>query len=351
MSATSTQMHQPRAPRTAAREGSMKAIVQEGYGPPERVLRLEDVDRPAVGDDDVLIRLRATSVNTPDWIAVTGVPYILRLRAGLRGPRTPVRGTDVAGVVEAVGASVTDLRRGDEVFGSSWGDTRPAAGTFAEFTVVPVAQLIKKPAGLTFEEAAGSVMSGLTALTAIREVGRVGSGTRVLINGASGGVGTFAVQIAKVLGAEVTGVSGTGNLESLRSLGADHVIDYTKEDFTRGEPRYDVILDNVVNHSPAKTARVLTPTGIFIPNSVGNTGGLFAGLPRIARAALMGRGSTNVQLVTVVVNRKNLEALAALLESGEVKVVIDKVYRLTQAADAVAHMLGHHARGNVVIAA
>jgi NADPH:quinone reductase-like Zn-dependent oxidoreductase len=329
----------------------MKAIVQEGYGPPERVLRLADVDRPPVGDDDVLIRLRATSVNTPDWIAVTGVPYILRLRSGLRRPRTPVRGTDVAGVVEAVGTNVTDLRSGDEVFGSSWAGALATPGTFAEFTVVPASQLIKKPTGLTFEEAATSVMSGLTALSAIRDVGKVESGTRVLINGASGGVGTFALQIAKALGAEVTGVSSTRNLELLRSLGADHVIDYTKEDFTRDERRYDVILDNVMNHPPSKTSRVLTPSGIFIPNSVGDTGGLFAGLPRMARAALMGRGSTDVQLVTLVVNRENLEALAAFLESSEVKVVIDRVYPLSQAADAVAHMLGHHARGKVVIAA
>jgi NADPH:quinone reductase-like Zn-dependent oxidoreductase len=329
----------------------MKAIVQESYGSPERVLRLAHVDRPPVGDDDVLIRLGATSVNTPDWITVTGVPHILRLRSGLRRPRTTVRGTDVAGVVEAVGTKVTDLRPGDEVFGSSWAGALATPGTFAELTAVPASQLIKKPTGLTFEEAAASVMCGLTALIAVRDVGRVGSGTRVLINGASGGVGSFAVQIAKALGAEVTGVSSTRNLELLRSLGADHVIDYTKEDFTRGERRYDVILDNVMNHPPSKTARVLTPTGTFIPNSVGNTGGLFAGLPRVARAALMGRGSTDVQLVTLAVNRENLEALAALLKSADVKVVIDKVYPLSQAALAVAHMLGHHARGKVVIAA
>ena len=329
----------------------MKAIVQEGYGPPERVLRLADVDRPPVGDDDVLIRLRATSVNTPDWIAVTGVPYILRLRSGLRRPRTPVRGSDVAGVVEAVGTNVTDLRRGDEVFGSSWTGAPDTPGTFADFTAVPASQLIKKPPELTFEEAAAAVMSGLTALIAIRDVGKVESGTRVLINGASGGVGTFAVQIAHALGAEVTGVSSARNLELLRSLGADHVIDYTREDFTRDQRRYDVILDNVMNHPPSKTARVLTPTGIFIPNSVGNTGGLFAGLPRMARAAVMGRGSTNVQPVRCVVNRENLKALAALLESAGFNVVIDKVYPLSQTADAVAHMLGHHARGKVAIAA
>jgi NADPH:quinone reductase-like Zn-dependent oxidoreductase len=328
----------------------MKAIVHERFGAPERVLRMEDVDRPSPGDDDVLIRVRATSVNTPDWITVTGVPYVLRLRFGLRGPRTPVRGTDVAGVVEAVGKDVTDLQPGDEVFGSSWAGALATPGTFAELTVAPASQLIEKPARLTFEEAAASVMSGLTALIAIRDVGRVGAGTRVLINGASGGVGTFAVQIAKRLGAEVTGVSSTRNLELVRSLGADHVIDYTDEDFTRGERRYDVILDNVMNHRPSATARVLTPTGMLVPNSVGNTGGLLAGLPRMARAALMGRGSTNVQFVTCVVNRENLEALAALLESGDVKVVIDKVYPLSEAAGAVAHMLGHHARGKVVIA-
>jgi NADPH:quinone reductase-like Zn-dependent oxidoreductase len=328
----------------------MKAIVQERYGAPERVLRLEEIDRPPVGDDDVLIRVRATSVNTPDWITVTGVPYILRLRSGLRRPRTPVRGTDVAGIVEAVGRNVTDLRPGDQVFGSSWAGTLATSGTFAEFTVVPASQLIKKPVALTFEEAAASVMSGLTALIAVREVGRVGGGTRVLINGASGGVGTLAVQIAQALGAEVTGVCSTRNLKLVRSLGADHVVDYTEEDFTRSARRYDVILDNVMNHRPSATARALTPTGMFIPNSVGNTGGLFAGLPRMARAAIMGRGSTNVQFVTCVVNRENLEALATLLESGDAKVVIDKVYPLSEAANAVAHMLGHHARGKVVIA-
>jgi NADPH:quinone reductase-like Zn-dependent oxidoreductase len=327
----------------------MKAIVQESYGAPERALRPADVEPPPVGDDDVLIRVRATSVNTPDWITVTGVPYILRLRSGLRRPRTPVRGSDVAGLVEAVGANVTDLRPGDAVFGSSWTGALTAPGTFAELTAIPASKLIRKPDGLSFEEAAGAVMSGLTALKAMRDVGKVEAGSRVLINGASGGVGTFAVQIAKALGAEVTGVSSTRNLDFLRSLGADHVIDYTKEDFTRDEPRYDVVLDNVMNHPPSKTARLLTPTGILIPNSVGNTGGLFGGLPRVARATLMGRGSTNVQLVTLVVNRENLEALATHLESGDVKVIIDKVYPLDQAADAVAHMLGHHSRGKVVI--
>ena len=328
----------------------MKAIVQDRYGAPERVLKLDEVDRPSVGDDEVLVRVRATSVNTPDWITVAGVPRVIRLKFGLRKPPTPVRGTDIAGVVEAVGKDVTDLQPGDDVFGSWWADTLATRGTFAEFTAGPASRLIKKPVSLTFEEAAASVMSGLTAMIAMRDVGRVGPGTRVLINGASGGVGTLAVQIAKALGAEVTGVCSTRNLELVRSLGADHVIDYTMEDFTRGEQRYDVILDNVMNRWPTATAKVLTPTGTLIPNSVGNTGGLFAGLPRMAWAGVMGRGSTDVQFVTCVVNRENLDALAALLDSGDVKVVIDKVYALSEAANAVAHMLGHHAVGKVAIA-
>jgi NADPH:quinone reductase-like Zn-dependent oxidoreductase len=327
----------------------MLAIVQNGYGAPERVLKLEELDRPSVGDNDVLVRVRATSVNTPDWITVAGVPYVLRLKCGLRKPSSAVRGTDVAGVVEAVGPGVTDLQPGDEVFGST-GDQpltrRP--GTFAELTVAPASQLITKPSGLTFEDAAASVMSGLTALIALRNVGNVGPGQRVLINGASGGVGTLAVQIAKTLGAEVT-VCSTANLELVRSLGAGHVIDYAEEDFTRGERRYDVILDNVMNHPPAATARVLTRTGILIPNSVGNTEGFFAGLPRMARAALMRFGPTDVRFAACVVNHENLDALAALLESGSIRVVVDRIYALSEAGSAVAHMLGHHARGKVVI--
>ncbi len=330
----------------------MKAIVQEGYGAPERVLKLDEVDRPSVGDEDVLVRVRATSVNTPDWITVTGIPYILRLQSGLRKPKTLVRGTDIAGVVEAVGKDVTHLQSGDEVFGSSWADTLAnRTGTFAEYTVAPTSKLIKKPVTLSFEEAAASVMSGLVAIIAMRDVGSVGPGTRVLINGASGGVGTFAVQIAKTLGAEVTGVCGTRNVELVRSLGADHVIDYTDEDFTKGEQRYDIILDNVINRPPSAATQVLAPNGIFIPNSIGSTGGLFAGLPRVARAALMGRGSTEVRTVSGwVANHELLDALATILDSGDVKVVIDKTYPLSEAGNAVAHMLEHHARGKVVIA-
>jgi NADPH:quinone reductase-like Zn-dependent oxidoreductase len=328
----------------------VKALVQDRYGAPERALQLDELVAPDVGDADVLVRVRASSVNTPDWITVTGVPYVLRLRSGLRRPRTRVRGSDVAGVVEAVGGEVSDLRPGDEVVGSSWSGGLDTSGTFAELAAVPASQLVKKPGGLTFEEAAASVMSGLTALIAMRDVGSVNEGSQVLINGASGGVGTFAVQIAKSLGAEVTGVCSTANVELVRSLGADHVVDYAREDFTRGERRYDLVLDNVLNHRPSATARVLAPDGILIPNSVGNTGGLFAGLPRMARAAIMARGSTDVRFATCAVSRQNLADLVELLDSGAVKVVIDEVFPLEDGAAAVARMAGHHARGKVGIA-
>jgi NADPH:quinone reductase-like Zn-dependent oxidoreductase len=333
---------------TKDRAATMRAIVQDGYGAPERVLRSDHVDRPQAGSGDVLVRLRATSVNTPDWGTVTGVPYVLRLGIGLRRPSHPIRGSDLAGVVEAVGPDVVDLRPGDQVLGSLWG-SGSRAGTFAEYTVAPACQLVIKPPGLGFEEAAASVMTGLTALTAMREVGGAGPGTRVLVNGASGGVGTMAVQIAKSLGAEVTGVCGTRNVDLVRSLGADHVIDYTKEDFTQVQRRYDIILDNVLNRPPSATAQLLAPHGIFIPNSIGNTGGLLAGLPRTVRATLMRKGTTKVKLVKFAVNRENLNALVRLLDSGRVRVVIDTTYPLDQAASAVAHVLGHHARGKVAI--
>jgi NADPH:quinone reductase-like Zn-dependent oxidoreductase len=328
----------------------MQAILQHGYGNPRDVLRLGQAQCPAPGAGDVLIRVRATSVNTPDWLTVAGVPSVLRLGAGLRRPRLPVRGSDVAGVVEAVGADVTDLRPGDEVFGSLWGSTgRTQAGSFAEYTVAPGSQVARKPAGLSFTDSAAAVMSGLTALIAMRDVGRVGEGSRVLVNGASGGVGTMAVQVAASAGAEVTGVCGTRNVELVRSLGAARVIDYTADDYTRDEQRYDVILDNVLNRPPSVTARLLAPRGVLIPNSIGNSGGLLAGLPRIARAMILGVGPTTVKTVALTVNRDNLGALASLLESGAVRVVIDKVYSLDAAAAAVSHMLGHHARGQVAI--
>jgi NADPH:quinone reductase-like Zn-dependent oxidoreductase len=329
---------------------TMRAIIQYGYGAPRDVLRPGQIQRPPADARDVLIRVRATSVNTPDWAMVAGVPALLRLGTGLRRPSHPVRGSDVAGVVEAVGPQVTDLRPGNEVFGSLWGRTAKARpGTFAEYAVVPGHQVVRKPAAISFEEAAASVMTGLTALIAMRDVGQVCAGSRVLVNGASGGVGTMAVQIAASMGAEVTGVCGARNVELVRSLGAARVIDYTTEDFTRSGQKYDVILDNVLNHPPSATARLLGPRGVLIPNSIGNTGGLLAGLPRVARAMLMGLGPTTVKTVTLSANRENLNALASLLESGTVQVIIDRTYSFDHTATAVSHMLGHHARGKVAI--
>jgi len=328
----------------------MKAIVQGRYGPPEQVLELKEIDRPVPGPGQVLVRVRASSVNTPDWIGVTGVPYLLRIQSGLRAPGNAVRGTDIAGIVEAIGEDVTDLRPGDEVFGSLWSENLPTAGAFAEYTLAPAAQLAPKPPGVSFEEAAAAVMSGVTALCAMRDTAAVEPGTRVLVNGASGGVGTFAVQLAAHYGAQVTGVCGPANAAMVRELGAHHVIDYTRDDFTEGSERYDVILDNVLNHAPSRTARALAAGGVLIPNSVGNTGGLFAGMGRMARAKLLGlTRRADVRFSPCITNRANLIAIGGLLASGEVKAVIERTYTLEETPKAIAHMLGHHARGNIAI--
>ena len=347
-----TNAQRRKTPRPADAASTMRAVIQTGYGHPDAVLKHEVIDRPVPGADEILIRVRATSVNTPDLVAITGEPRVLRLRSGIRRPSVVVRGSDVAGTVAAVGRDVTELRPGDEVFGSVWNNKAiQAPGTFAEFTVAPASQVIAKPAAISFEAAAASVMSGLTALIGIRDVAGVQPGHRVLVNGASGGVGTFAVQIAHALGAEVTGVCSTRNVEFVRSLGARHVIDYTETDFTRGDQRYDVVLDNVMNHRPSATVRVLAPGGVFIPNSIGTAGGLLAGLPRMARAAVIGlRPSVSVRFITFEVDHAGLASLVRLLEGGGVSPAIDRTYGLDEAAAAVSHMLGHHARGKVVIA-
>lgn len=328
----------------------MRAVVQERYGDPHEVLRVTELERPRPGAGEVLLRVRASSVNTPDWLAVLGVPLVVRMvEFGLRRPKTPVRGTDVAGIVEELGPGVDDLAPGDEVFGSCTTDSTMArAGSFAEECVAVASQLVRRPVGLSFEEAAGAPMSGATALIAVRR-GELGPGRHLLVNGASGGVGLFAVQIAKALGAEVTGVCSGRNVELVRSYGADHVVDYTREDFTRGERRYDVILDNVLNHPPARVVRALSPGGIFLPNSVGVGGRTLMGLPRMGRTALMRFGRTDVRFVHCDTGRENLRALRELLERGDVRVPVDRVFPLEEAAEAVALMASHRARGKVVI--
>lgn len=328
----------------------MRAILQTRYGDPESVLIPGEIDTPTPAADQVLVRIHATSVNTPDCIATLGIPYILRpLVVGLTGPISPVRGSDLAGVVEAVGSQVSDFVPGDRVFGSVWiksGFARGGQGTFCEYALAPAGQLAKMPAGISFAEAAGAVMSGLTSLQALRDVGKVTAGARVLINGASGGLGSFAVQIAKEMGAVVTGVCSTRNVELVRSLGADHVIDYTVQDYTQGEARYDVLFDNVMNHAPAVSAAVLAPGGRFIPNSIGSNRWV-GSLPQMVRAGLFKPSGWST--VEYQPRRADLEAIAALLASGAVRVLIDRTYPLEQAGAAVAHMASRRARGKVVI--
>ncbi|MCO4769614.1 MAG: NAD(P)-dependent alcohol dehydrogenase [Deltaproteobacteria bacterium] len=329
----------------------MRAIVQTAYGTPTEVLSLADLPVPTVADGDVLIRVRATSVNTPDWAVVSGTPTLMRLGFGWSKPRATVRGTDVAGFVEAVGAGVTEFAVGDAVFGSSLDSV---AGTFAELAVVPQGRLLRKPEALSFEEAASMVMSGLTAVRAIRDVAQVRPGMKVLINGASGGVGLLAVQLAVSLGAEVTGVCSGRNAELVLAQGATQVIDYTREDFTESEQRWDVILDNVINHPLRRVMKVLSPTGVVLPNSIGQTTGrlgrVLAGIPRMALAGLMSLFSRRIKLPSITVTTETLQALLDLVEDGAMKVVIDRTYPLDQAPQAVAHMLSHRAAGKVVIA-
>lgn len=326
----------------------MKTITQNAYGAPQQVLLTEEVPMPSPGEGEVLVRVRASSVNTPDWLAALGVPYVLRLATGVRAPSVKVRGSDVAGVVAAVGAQVTGFAPGDEVFGSTWTGELGGVqrGAFAEYVVVPADQLALKPKGLTFEEAAAAVMSGVTALQALRDVAQMRAGQRVLINGASGGVGLFAVQLAKALGAEVTGVCSTRNVELVRSVGADHVIDYTQTNYADGDARYDVVMDNVLNHAPSTSARVLAPGGVLLLNSIGDPAWL-GSLPTMAYAALF--KAKQWRTTQFKPSRENLEALRALLESGAVRVVIDSVYPLEAAGQAVAHMASRRARGKVVL--
>jgi NADPH:quinone reductase-like Zn-dependent oxidoreductase len=321
----------------------MKAIGQDRYCSPAD-LELRDIGKPVIKGDEVLVRVRAAAVNPPDWVGVTGVPYIARPTFGLRKPRTGVRGSDVAGIVEAVGENVTGLQPGDEVFGAG-------EGTFAEYAVAAEKNLVPKPATISFEQAAAVPMAGLTALQALRDQGHVRSGQKVLITGAGGGIGTFAVQIAKALGAEVTGVCSTTKADLVASLGADHVIGYTREDFTQNDQRYDLILDNVLNHSLSRLRSALTRQGTLVPN-----GGQFYK----RWTASMGVSLIKAPLLSLVVpqrihaflslpNQADLLALAELLESGKVTPVIGRTYPLSQTPEAIAYFAEGHAQGKVVI--
>jgi NADPH:quinone reductase-like Zn-dependent oxidoreductase len=320
----------------------MQAIVQDTYGTAS-VLHARDIDRPAIGEREILIRVRAAGVNIADWAIMNGLPYVARPVYGLVKPKNAVRGTDVAGTVEAIGAAVTRFAPGDAVFG--W-----ANGSYAEYSVSTEDSLALKPANLTFEQAAAVPMAGLVALQALRDHANVGPGTTVLINGASGGIGTFAIQIAKALGAEVTAVTSTGNIELVRSLGADHVIDYTAEDFTQAGRRYDVILDNVSNHSLGDLRHVLTPTGTLIPNGGRFDNRWLASGGRIVRAAVLFQfGGQTLGNFLMSTNHADLATLAEMIEGGSVTPVMDRIYPLSATAQALAHVGTGHARGKVAI--
>jgi NADPH:quinone reductase-like Zn-dependent oxidoreductase len=323
----------------------MKTMVQDEYGSPD-VLELRDIDKPEIGDDEVLVHVRAASVNPGDWAIMSGLPYIARPIYGLRKPKNAVRGTDVAGTVEAVGADVSRLQRGEEVFG--W--CSRLGGAFAEYAAASEDALAPKPANLTFEQAAAVPMAGIVALQALRDHGNVRAGQKVLINGASGGIGTFAVQIAKSLGAEVTGVCSTRNLEMVRSIGADHVIDYTREDFTQRNERYDFILDNVANHSLSGLRGALTRTGTLVPNGGGFDNHWFASGGRVISAHVLNRFVSHTLRPFVVSPKlEDLVVLKEFIEAGKVKPVLDSAYPLGEASQAIGHVGEGHARGKVAI--
>lgn len=326
----------------------MKAIVQDRFGPPES-LRAADVDLPEPGPGQVRVRVRAAAVNPYDWHMLRGDPYAARLTpgVGLTRPKSRVAGIDAAGLVDAVGAEVRGLRPGDEVLGC-------CPGSFAEYALTTPELLVPKPEGLTFEQAAAVPVGAVTALRGIRTVGRVRAGQRVLVNGAGGGVGTFAVQTAAALDAEVTGVCSTGNADLVRSLGAAHVVDHTREDFTEGSRRYDVILDNVGNHPPARLRRVLTPTGTLVANGGGSPGHVFGAMGAMLRVMALNafvRQRLRVILPAVPAGpvHEDLLAVIALIGSGQLAPVVDRTYALSDAAEAVRHVERGHARGKTVI--
>jgi NADPH:quinone reductase-like Zn-dependent oxidoreductase len=331
--------------KTAAPSNSMKAIVYCDYGLTN--LKLEDIEKPTPNDDQILVRVRAASVNPYDWHFIEGTPYIMRMMGvGLRKPKDTQLGVDFAGTVEAVGKNVTQFKPGDEVFGGR-------DGAFAEY-VCPRANraVALKPANLTFEQAASVNIAGITALQAIRDKGNVQPGQKVLINGASGGVGTFAVQIAKTFGADVTGVCSTRNVDMVRSLGADHVIDYTKEDFAKGEQRYDVILDNVPNHSLSECRRILTPNGKYVMIGGGgpNDSRWVGPFGRVIKTMVLSPfTSQKMGMMMADANGKDLTILADMMQSGKLKPVIDRTYKLNEVPAAIAYLEEGHARGKVVI--
>lgn len=320
----------------------MRAIVHDEYGFPD-VLRIDEVDKPRAGDDEVLVRVHAASVNPYDWHMMTGKPYLVRTQAGLRRPKQRIPGVDVAGVVDAVGKNITGLEIGDEVFGTG-------RGAYAEFVVASGDRIVPKPENVTFVQAAAVPMAAVTALQSLRDKGQIRTGHKVLVNGASGGVGSFAVQIAKSFGAEVTGVCSTRNVDMVRSLGADHIVDYTEQDFTRSDQQYHLILDIVGNHSLRKYRRALTPEGIYVSAGWENKRNWIQPLTHLAKvlfASLIGRQKMVGMLARF--NQPDLITLAELMESGAMTPVIDRTFDLAEAPAALRNQGDGHARGKTVI--
>jgi NADPH:quinone reductase-like Zn-dependent oxidoreductase len=320
----------------------VKAIVYHDYGPPD-VLQCEEVEKPVAGDDEVLIRIRAASLNPRDVYFMRGVPYAIRIMTGLKQPEKTSLGADLAGQVEAVGRNVKQFQPGDEVFGA-------ALGAFSEYICAKPADLAIKPANLTFEQAAAVPTAGLTALQGLRDTGRVQPGHKVLINGAAGGVGTFAVQIAKAFGADVTAVCSTRTVDMVRSIGADHVIDYTQEDFTRSGRQYDLMFDVVSNHSLSACRRILGSNGTLVIAGGSSKGKWLGPLLPVLTATVMSRfvSQTLAPLLTKF-SQHNLIAMQALLAAGKVTPVIDRSYPLSEVAEAMRYLAEGHARGKVVI--
>ncbi len=321
----------------------MKAAVRDRFGSPD-VVELREIDRPVAADNEVLVRVRAASVNPADWYSVTGRPYVARTAMGLLKPKSNSLGTDFAGTVEAVGKDVTQFRPGDEVFGGR-------SGAFAEYVCVGEDRaVVPKPANVTFEQAGAVPIAALTALQGLRDKGQIQPGHKVLVNGASGGVGTFAVQIAKALGAEVTSVCSTRNVDLVRSIGADHVIDYTQEDFTRSDRRYDLLLDVAGSRSWSECRRVLNPQATLVLVGGPKTNRLIGPLGHVVKVRLAGlRSSQKVVFFIAKFNKADMVVLRDLLEAGKVTPVIDRRYELSEIADALRYMGEGHAQGKIVI--
>lgn len=320
----------------------MKAIVYHNYGSPH-VLQCEEIEKPTAGDNEVLIKVRAASVNPADWHSMRGTPYIMRMEAGLRKPKVRRLGIDFAGTIEAIGRNVERFQPGDEVFGGR-------TGAFAEYMCVPQDRaVVLKPVNLTFEQAAAVPVAGLTALQGLRDKGKIQPGQKVLINGAAGGVGTFAAQIAKSFGAEVTGVCSARNVDMVRSLGADRVIDYTQEDFTQSGQRYDLLFDCVGNHSLLACRRVLNPKGIYIMVG-GRSGRWIAPLGRVLQALVLSRFvSQNMVFFIARLSKEDLTVMRDLMAAEQVTPVIDRRYKLSEVPEAIRYLEEGHARGKVVI--